>query len=244
MPTAQLRGPARRPVLVGLSAALPVVFGYFPIGAAYGVLAHQAGLTLFETALLSVFVYAGSAQFIAVAMWQAGAGVVSIIFTTFFVNLRHFLMSAALSPYLGRYSKGWLACFGGELTDETFAVHSAKLRAGEAGYGGSTLLVVNQASHLAWTVSSVLGYLIGTSLGNPERLGLDFALPAMFVALLFMQLRRKLDLLVAVVAVVLSLWLPFVMPGRWNALLAAIAAATVGALLTRPDAKGGEAVAE
>ncbi len=222
-------------MLAGLRASFPVLLGYAPIGLAYGVLAHQAGLSLWEALALSLFVYAGSSQFIGVAMWQAGAGFLAIVFTTFLVNLRHFLMSAALSPYLGRYSKRWLAYFGGELTDETFALHSSRLRQHDPEYTGTALLVVNQAAHLTWAATSVAGYLAGTALGDPQRLGLDFALPAMFVGLLFMQLRRRLDVLVAVAAGALSLGLPFVVPGRWNVLLAAVVAATLGAALTRPE---------
>ncbi|MDI6871359.1 MAG: AzlC family ABC transporter permease [Bacillota bacterium] len=214
-----------------IRTALPVLLGYAPIGVAYGVLAHQAGLSLWETAALSFFVYAGSSQFIAVAMWQAGAGFLAITFTTFLVNLRHFLMSAALSPYLGRYSKLWLTYFGGELTDETFAVHSTRLRQGDPGYAGKPLLLVNEAAHLTWTAASAVGYLAGTALGNPQRLGLDFALPAMFAALLVMQVRRRLDVVVALAAAALSLGLPFLIPGRWNVLLAAVLAASIGAVL-------------
>lgn len=223
--------------LLGLRTAFPVLLGYAPIGVAYGVLANQAGLSLAETVAVSFFVYAGSSQFIGVALWQAGTGPLAIIFTTFLVNLRHFLMSAALTPYLGRYSKAWLAYFGGELTDETFAVHATRLREGDPEYVGRPLLVVNEAAHLTWTACSVVGYLVGTALGDPKRLGLDFALPAMFIALLFMQLRRRLDLLVAVLAGGLSLGLPFLIPGRWNVLIAAVLAATAGALLTGPAEK-------
>jgi 4-azaleucine resistance transporter AzlC len=236
------------PLLLGLRTSLPVLFGYAPIGTAYGVLAHQAGLSLWETLALSFFVYAGSSQFIAVAMWQAGAGWLAVIFTTFLVNLRHFLMSAALSPYLGRYAKPWLTYFGGELTDETFAVHSTRLRREDPEYAGPALLVVNEAAHLTWTGASAFGYLAGTALGDPRRLGLDFALPAMFIALLVMQVRRRLDVLVALLAAAISLGLPFLLPGRWNVLLAAVLAATVGAVLARPTssapaARAGQAAA-
>lgn len=221
----------RRLILHGLQAALPVLLGYAPIGVAYGVLAHQAGLTLGEATALSLFVYAGSSQFIAIALWQAGAGYLTIVFTTFLVNLRHFLMSAALSPHLGRYSKRWLAVFGGLLTDETFAVHATRLRRGKPEYAGPALLALNHAAHLTWVATSVVGFLAGAALGDPRRLGLDFALPAMFIALLFLQLRRKLDLAVAAAAAALSLGLPFLVPGRWNVLLAAVAAATLGVFL-------------
>ncbi len=230
--------PVRDSVLPGLRTAFPVLLGYAPVGVAYGVLAHQAGLTLAETVALSLLVYAGSSQFIAVAMWQAGAGYLAIIFTTFLVNLRHFLMSTALSPYLTRYSKRWLAYFGAQLTDETFALHSTRLRQGDPAHAGTPLLVINQAAHLTWAASSAAGYLAGTSLGDPRRLGLDFALPAMFIGLLVMQVRRRLDVVVAVIAGALSLGLPFLLPGRWNVLLAAVSAATVGALLAGSQRAG------
>lgn len=233
-PRTKSRLGAHRPLLTGLSVAFPVMLGYGPIGVAYGVLAHQGGLTFAETVAMSALVYAGSAQFIAVALWQAGTGGLAIVFTTFLVNLRHFLMSAALLPHLGSRSRRWLAWFGLELTDETFALHSTRLGRGEAGYAGAPMLAVNGASHLAWTVSSAAGYLAGTALGDPRSLGLDFALPAMFIALLLMQVRRKLDVVVAVLAAGLSLGLPYVLPGRWNVLLAAVLAAAAGAALVRP----------
>ena len=101
--------------LQGMVKALPIVFGYIPIGFAYGVLAQQAGLSTLNILLMSIIVYAGSSQFIAVGLFAAAVPGLTIILTTFVVNLRHMLFSAALSPYL----KGWkvpeLALFSYEL---------------------------------------------------------------------------------------------------------------------------------
>ena len=83
----------------GLLASGPVCLGYIPIGIAFGVLAQKAGFTPFETGLMSLIVFAGSSQFIAVSMFAAGAGAASIIATTFVVNLRHLLMSSSLSLF-------------------------------------------------------------------------------------------------------------------------------------------------
>lgn len=240
--------PKPRSIFTYLQPGLPVVMGYAPVGIAYGVLAGQAGLSVWETLAISFFVYAGSSQFIGVAMWQAGADPAAIIVTTFFVNLRHLLMSAALSPYLKKYSKRWLAFFSAQLTDETFAVHSARLREG-ADHPGGALLGVNILAHLTWSASSIAGFLIGSQLGDPRRLGLDFALPAMFIALLFMQVHRRLDWLVAGLSGVLALVVPLVIPGRWNTIIAAVLAAAAGAILTGPPSrrsvgKGGETRAE
>ena len=80
----------------GLNAGWPICLGYVPIGMAFGVLAQKAGLTPLQIGLMSIMVFAGSAQFIAVSMLTGGASVPAIITTTFVVNLRHVLMSSAL----------------------------------------------------------------------------------------------------------------------------------------------------
>ena len=74
--------------LRGASRALPITLGYVPIGFAYGVLAEKAGLSAFNTLTMSIFVYAGSAQLIAVGLFDTNAAPLSIILTTFIVNLR------------------------------------------------------------------------------------------------------------------------------------------------------------
>ena len=86
--------------LSGFSQATPIWLGYISVGFAYGVLAQKAGLSMLNAILMSVIVYAGSAQLIAVGLFAAGAPAASIILTTFVVNLRHILMSAAVSTHL------------------------------------------------------------------------------------------------------------------------------------------------
>lgn len=82
----------------GVKDCLPTVFGYLSIGIAAGVIAKTAGFSIIEIAFMSTLIYAGSAQFILAGMYAAGAPASAIIFTVFFVNLRHLLMSAALAP--------------------------------------------------------------------------------------------------------------------------------------------------
>ncbi len=112
----------------GLRLAFPVVVGYIPVGFAFGVLAQKFGLSTFNALAMSVLVYAGSSQYIAIGLLAASAPWLSVVFTTFVVNLRMMLMSAALSPFLHGWSKPELALFAQQLTDETFAVHATQLR--------------------------------------------------------------------------------------------------------------------
>ena len=214
-------------ILQALSPALPVVLGYLPIGFAYGVLAINAGLTPFETIAMSIVVYAGSAQLMAVSLFQAGINPFSIIATTFIVNLRHLLMSASLATYLEHWQKSEVAAFCYELTDESFGVHSLRFERGEN--AAPQTLAINFTCQLAWVAGTVLGALAGTLITDVKPFALDYALPAMFIALLVLQLKSKLHLLVAVVGGLLSiaLWLGHVT--QWNVILATILAATVGA---------------
>lgn len=210
----------------GLKSAFPIVLGYLPLGFVYGVLAREAGLDLFTTVLMSVFVYAGSAQFIAVSLLASGAAALSIIFTTFLVNLRHLLMSASLVPYLRRYHPSFLALLSAEITDETFAMAMAHY----ADHKPSLLyhFTLHLTSHFSWVLASFLGGLSGNLLGDTSRLGFNFALPAMFIILLTLQLKNKKTLLVAGIAGALSVAIALFLPGNWNIILAACLAATIG----------------
>ena len=171
-----------RPEPSAFSQALPIVLGYLPVGFAYGVLAVKAGLSVAHTALMSVVVFAGSAQLIGVEMFGSGAGVTAIVAMTFVVNLRHVLFSAALSPYLQGWSKTRLAAFAYELTDETFALHATRFHNHQQ--SPTKTLGINACCHAAWITGGVAGALAGGYVPDVKPLGLDFALPAMFAVLL------------------------------------------------------------
>jgi 4-azaleucine resistance transporter AzlC len=221
--------------------------GYVSIGFAYGVLATNAGLSPRYVVWMSLITYAGASQFIAAGLFGAGASPASIILTTFVTNLRHLLMTASLAPHLAGWRWPRLALFGYQVTDETFAVHAARLasepvRPVEA-------FCVNVAAQVAWVSGSWLGVLGGQVLPDPRPWGLDFALPALFVALLILQIRpadqahkdrARVGLLVAIAAVsgVAAVLLSLVGLAPWDVILATLLGATLGAFI---DARGGQA---
>jgi 4-azaleucine resistance transporter AzlC len=214
-------------ILKELMPALPVVMGYLPIGFAYGVLAVNAGLTVFEAVSMSVMVYAGSAQLMAVSLFEAGINPFAIVATTFIVNLRHLLMSASLAPHMQTWRKAEVAAFAFELTDESFGVHSLRFERGENQPG--TTLGINLICQLSWVAGTLLGTLAGGLITDVKPYALDYALPAMFIALLVLQVKSKLHLLVACAAGVLSIAVWMLGVTQWNVLLATLAAATIGA---------------
>jgi 4-azaleucine resistance transporter AzlC len=214
----------------GAKAAWPICLGYFPIGLAFGVIAGKAGLTPLEIGLMSLLVFAGSAQFIAVSMLTGGAALIPIVMTTFVVNLRHLLMSSSLSVFLRDLGTWRTALYGYGVTDESFAVNLTRFR--DNRWDWRRALVVNHLSNAAWVVSTVLGGFGGAWIPH-GAFGIDYALIAMFLCLLVFQLRGALYWLVAAMAGGLAVCLSIVLPGNLYIVMASALAATIGVLIKR-----------
>jgi 4-azaleucine resistance transporter AzlC len=213
----------KTPILQGLSAAWPICLGYVPIGLAFGVLAQKAGLYPIEILLMSILVFAGSSQFIAVSMLSAGAGAVSIILTTFAVNLRHLLMSSSLAVFLGDATHRKLTLFAYGVTDESFAVNYTRFS--RKNWSLNRALVVNHTANLAWIVSSIVGGYSGRFI-HQGAFGIDYALTAMFICLLIFQLKARIYVLTSVIAGAVAVILSLIIPGSSYIVLASIIAAT------------------
>ena len=211
----------------GITTAFPVVMGYLPIGFAYGVLAINAGLSIFQTVLMSIIVFAGSAQLIAVSLFAQILHPLSIIATTFIVNLRHLLMSAALAPHLKTWKPSQVALFSFELTDESFGVHSLRFNQGQN--SPAPTITINVICQLAWVIGSYLGAVAGNLIQDVRPFALDYALPAMFIALLILQINRRTHLFIALLSAVLSIIFWQLGATQWHVILATLIAATIGA---------------
>lgn len=221
----------RTRVSMGARGAVPIVMGYVPIGLALGVLAAQAGLSPVETGAMSVFVYAGASQFIGVAMLASGVAPITIAMTTLLVNLRHVLMSAALSPYMKHLSRRRIAALAFFITDETFAVSAAAFH--ERGRADAAYMVgLYATAYASWVLATVTGAVVGGAVAVPEALALDFALPAMFIGLLAGQLRDKTGVIVGVSAAVITV-LGNRALGGWTVMVASVVAAVIGVGVSR-----------
>jgi 4-azaleucine resistance transporter AzlC len=215
--------------LRGISRAVPITLGYVPIGFAYGVLAQKAGLSTFNTLAMSIFVYAGSSQLIAVGLFAAEAAPLSIILTTFIVNLRHMLMASALAPYLNRWRKFELTVFAYEITDESFALHAVEFPRG-APHKAETL-ALNLTAQVSWVLGSWLGLVAGGMITDVKLFALDYALPAMFIALLMMQIKDRTQLIVAISTGIMAVALLLAGLSQWYVIVATIIGATLGVFL-------------
>ena len=224
----------------GAKAALPIVLGYLPVGMAFGILARKAGLTPFEVALMSLFVYAGASQFLAIEMILKGMAWFPIVLTTFFINLRHLLMSSTISLYFKKGSLRTLGLLSAQLTDESFAV--AMSETSKIENRPEYLFGLQVTSHLAWVSGSVGGAFFG-SLIKSSGYGLPFALPALFICLLVVQIKSAHHFWMMIVAAGSSLFFKWAFPGNWYILLAALLTSGIGVAI-KPKAQGSELKAE
>jgi 4-azaleucine resistance transporter AzlC len=214
----------------GVAAAWPICLGYTPIGLAFGILAQKAGLTPGEIGLMSLLVFAGSAQFIAVSMLSGGAAAIPIILTTFTVNLRHLLMSSSLALHLRRLNAGWLSLYAYGVTDESFALNMTRFQ--DTAWDWRRALVLNHTSNLAWVVSTIIGGYGGQFI-PAGAFGIDYALPAMFICLLVLQIRGVLYVAVALISGLLAVAFSLLFPGNAYIVAATVTAATIGVFLRK-----------
>jgi 4-azaleucine resistance transporter AzlC len=221
----------------GVAAAWPICLGYIPIGLAFGVLAQKAGLSPGEIGLMSLLVFAGSAQFIAVSMLSSGAAAIPIILTTFTVNLRHLLMSSSLSVHLRHLKNGWLSLYAYGVTDESFALNMTRFR--EETWDWRRALVLNHTANLFWIVSSIIGGYGGQFI-PAGAFGIDYALPAMFICLLVLQIRGVLYVAVALISGLLAVAFSLIFPGNAYIVAATASAATIGVFLLKWKEKTGK----
>lgn len=208
----------------GFKSAIPICIGYIPLGIACGILSEKAGLSPFEIGVLSLFVFAGSGQFITASMLIAQSSIISIIFTTFIVNLRHLLMSSTLSPFFNKCSKKFLMFFSHEITDETFAINLMAFK--ENNWTPNKALVLNIVSHLTWIISNVIGGFTG-SLFNFNDVIINFVLTSMFICLLTFQLKGFIYVLCALLSGFIAVSLSLVMNNNLYVIIATLLATTI-----------------
>ena len=178
-----------------------MVIGAIPFGIIYGTLGVNAGLSPWATLGMSLFVFAGSSQFIAAGLIGQGVAIPIIILTTFVVNLRHALYAASLAPYMRGLSQRWLIPLAFWLTDESYAVVVRRYPLRDESpykhwyhFGSSVIMYSN------WQLCTIIGIIAGTQLEGFADLGLDFAMVVTFTGIVVPLIINRPMLVCAVVA--------------------------------------------
>lgn len=197
--------PLRLELLKGARDELPILVGVLPFGLVFGALGMATGLSPLEVQGLSLFVFAGSSQFVAVQLIGQGVSPLVIVLTIFLVNLRHALYSASLSPYLSHLPLRWRLSVAYLLTDEAFAVAAPRYRRPDTTFAHGYTLGAGLALWSCWQLSTAMGIVFGARI--PESLSLQFALPLTFLAMVIPTLVDRPAWAAAIAGAVLSLLL-------------------------------------
>lgn len=228
----------------GLTASLPITLGYLPIAFSFGVAATRAGLGAAEAVFLSLVMYAGASQFLALALIGTGAPLAVSAVTLIAMNLRHVLYGPALLKQAGadaRKKHAWAWAFG--LTDEVFGTTLGVLARGQHRFSERFMFGIGLGAYASWVMGTALGaFAGGGALEDFPTLdaALGFMLPALFLALLLSVLRRaQLPLIaVAIGTTALVSWLVSPVAGIFSGM---VAGAAIGMIRAPRATKGNTA---
>jgi 4-azaleucine resistance transporter AzlC len=194
---------------IGVRRALPLALAVLAFGVSYGVLAREAGMGSVAPLVMSATTFAGSAQFAVASVLSTGGGLAAACVAAILLNARYapIGMSVAdvLSPRrLRRLVEAQL------VVDESWALSNR----GGGRFDRNVLLGAGALLYLAWLGGTALGIVGGNLVGDPNKLGLDAAFPALFFALLVGQIRSRRAALAAVLGGGIALIaVPFTRPG-------------------------------
>jgi len=221
----------RAAFLLGLGAVLPLLLGVAPFGVIYGVVALQSGIPPLAAMAMSSIVFAGSAQFLLAQLVGVGAPLLLSAGAVGLINLRHALYSASVAPLLAPLARPWKLLLAYLLTDEAYAAaipHLGEKDRDKRAQAHWILLGSGIGLWSGWQLSTLAGIVVGSRL--PDGLGLDFALPLTFIAIVVPMLGSRV-LLAAALAAGAAAVLLHGLPYKLGLFIAALVGLGVGALL-------------
>lgn len=212
---------------LGARHAIPIVFGYIPVGIAYAVYAQQTGFSTFETILLSITGYSGSGQFLTVSMASQHAGLLAIGIGIFLLNFRYFIMSTCVFnrfKKLNIFKKIFMCHL---VTDETFAIFTT---AEERLVSEAYFIGLFVTSYLSWISGAVLGILANSFLPESLTLAMGIALYALFIAIIMPGCKRNIRIFILVLCTaVMNCILSCFLDMSWSIVISSLICAFIGA---------------
>lgn len=180
---------------------IPVLTGYLFIGIAFGVMYAEKGYSFLWAMLMSVLVYAGSGQYLAVNFFVPGISFVQVVFLTFMVNVRHIFYGISLVERFNKIGKSrWYMIFA--LTDETYSL-LCTTKVPKDVDESKFLFAISVLDHSYWVLGSVIGAVAGTLLPISSE-GIDFAMTALFVVIFIEQWLDKKNRIPAIIGVTMA----------------------------------------
>jgi 4-azaleucine resistance transporter AzlC len=222
-----------------LQKVSPIALGYFVLGLACGMLGQKAHLNPLEMTAMSILAYAGSSQFIGIAMMLQGASFFSIGLTVLMVNLRCALFSSTLAPFFSSWKKRALSAFAHGITDETFAVNLQSFnKENNPPWTTSEAITLNIIGCLVWSISNGIGCFAAEYLVLNISL-VSYILTAMFLGIWSNYLVNRTMIITGITAGILSILLSMVVPYKLHIVLASLFCSALASYLVLKHEKGG-----
>ncbi|OZM58736.1 branched-chain amino acid ABC transporter permease [Lottiidibacillus patelloidae] len=218
--------------LTGIKAGISIAIGYLPIAITFGLLSKSTGLNFLETISMSIFVFAGAAQYIALSMIAVGTTGLEIVLTTFIVNIRHLLMGMSINEKSSKDPLISKLFYSFGITDETFTVAMTQKNRVSNGFMFGLITI----SYGSWVINTGVGFIIGANLPEVLQESMGIALFAMFIGLLVPAARKNVKYLTLATgaAILNSLFSLYISMG-WAIVLATVISAILIELIWKGE---------
>ena len=184
--------------LKGISDVSPLMIPVVPFGLIFGVLSLEIGFSPLETMGMSLIVFGGASQIVLLQLFSGGASSLVIISSVGAVNSRHMLYGAVVSEHLSDLKMIWKIIISYFLIDQAFAVSNEYLKKNKEKNNYFHLVGGGATCWIIWQSTTFLGIILGSAI--PEELGLSFAVPLTFLALLVNDFRKLINVIVIIIS--------------------------------------------
>jgi len=215
----------------GIADVSPLMIPVVPFGIIFGVLAIDLGLTPITAMAMSIIIFGGASQIIFLQLFSAGASSLIILSSVGAVNSRHLLYGAVLSEHMSGFKMTWKIIISYFLVDQAFAVTNSYLKkstdkdkAFHSFGAGATCWVI-------WQITTIIGIFLGSII--PEKLGLSFAVPLTFLALIVDDLRKLINIIVIIISGLIATLGYEIIPFKAYVIVAAISGLIIATILTK-----------
>ena len=216
----------------GIKDTSPLMIPVVPFGIIFGVLAIDLGLTPLTTIAMSVIIFGGASQIIFLQLFSAGASSLVILSSVGAVNSRHLLYGTVLSEHLSDLNLTWRIIVSYFLVDQAFAVSNDHFKKNKEDKSKHFHLIGGGLNcWIIWQISTIIGIYLGSII--PEELGLTFAIPLTFLALLVNDFRKFINVIVIIISGTIATLGYNYIPFKAYVIVAALAGLLTAMILTK-----------
>ena len=217
--------------LKGVADVSPLMIPVVPFGIIFGVLAIDLGLTPITTMAMSIIIFGGASQIIFLQLFLGGASSLVILSSVGAVNSRHLLYGAVLSEHMSDFKITWKIIISYFLVDQAFAVTNSYLKKSNNKDKAFHSFGAGATCWVVWQITTIMGIFLGSII--PEKLGLSFAVPLTFIALIVNDLRKIVNIIVIIVSGLIATLGYEIIPFKAYVIVAAISGLVLAIFLTK-----------